>query len=79
MRRGTRKPHGLKVRHYTDNLIDLNEYLDLLTGANITDKMVMTEFNEMFWNSMPNIRSKQAYVQGFDCKYITFKNYVNIF
>ena len=48
MRRGTRNPHGLKVRHYMDNLIDLNEYLDLLTGANITDKMVMTELNDFF-------------------------------
>ena len=28
---------------------------------------------------MPNIWSKQAYVQGFDCKYILFKNSVNMF
>ena len=28
---------------------------------------------------MPNIWSKQAYVQGFDCRSISFKEAVNIF
>ena len=28
---------------------------------------------------MPNIWSKQAYVQGFDCEYIQFKKSVNVF
>ena len=28
---------------------------------------------------MPNSWSKQAYVQGFDCEYITFKKSVNMF
>ena len=28
---------------------------------------------------MPNSWSKQAYVQGFDYKYISFKKYVNMF
>ena len=37
------------------------------------------ELNENLLNIMPNISIKQAYVQGFDCKYITFKNAVNIF
>ena len=37
------------------------------------------DLNEILLNSMPNSWSKQAYVQGFDCKYITFKNIVNMF
>ena len=28
---------------------------------------------------MPKSLSKQAYVHGFDCEYITFKKYINIF
>ena len=28
---------------------------------------------------MPNIWSKKAYVQIFDCEYITFKAYINMF
>ena len=28
---------------------------------------------------MPNSWSRQAYVQGFDCEYITVKKYVNMF
>ena len=34
---------------------------------------------EIFWNSTPNSWSKQAYVQGFDCEYITFKKAVIMF
>ena len=34
--------------------------------------------NEIPLNSIPNIRSNQAYVQGFDCEYITLKD-VNMF
>ena len=28
---------------------------------------------------IPNIWRKKAYLQVFDCKYITFKNYANMF
>ena len=38
----------------------------------------MTELNVFFLNSMLNILSKQVYVQGFYCKYITKKT-VNMF
>ena len=39
----------------------------------------MTELNGIFLNSMPSSWIKQAYVQGFDCEYFTFKAYVNMF
>ena len=37
------------------------------------------ELNENFLNSMPNSWNKQAYVKVFDCKYVTFKKYLNMF
>ena len=74
-----RKPRGLKVRNYAARLIDLNEYLASFPGAKMTDKIGVTELNEGFLDSMPNSWSKQAYVQVFDCKYITFKKNVNMF
>ena len=79
MRRGMRKPGRLKVRRYTDFLIDLNEYLVFLPGAKLTDKIGMMELNGILLNSMPSIWIKKAYVQGFDCKYITCKYAVNMF
>ena len=79
MRCGMRNPRGLKVRWYWAHFFYLNKYLDLLPGGKHTDKIGMTEINKILLNSMPNIWSKQAYVQGFDCKYITFKNDVNMF
>ena len=45
----------------------------------MTDKIGVTEINEILLNSIPNIWYKQAYVQGFDCESITFKKYVNMF
>ena len=62
MRRGMRKPHGLKVRLYVHRLIDFNDYLPSFPGSTPTQKIGMTELNEMFFNSMPNNWSKQAYV-----------------
>ena len=79
MRRGMKKPRALTVRRYAACLIDLNEYLAPFTGETLTDKISVTKSNETLLNSMLNSWSKQAYVQGFDCKSITFKKDVNIF
>ena len=45
----------------------------------MADKIGVTELNEIILNSMPNSRSKQAYVQGFDCESISLKKSVNMF
>ena len=71
MRRIMRKPCGLKVRWYAAHLIDINKYLDLSLGATLPEKIGVTKLNRIFIISMPKIWSKQEYVQGFDCQYIT--------
>ena len=68
------KLHGLKVRRYAAYLIDVNKHLALFPVETLFYKTVVTELNEILLNSMPTSWSKQAYVQDFDCKYITFKN-----
>ena len=73
------KPHSLIVRRYVALLIDPNEYLDSLPGATLVDKIGITELNKILLNNMPNSWSKQAYVQGFDCEYFSFKKYFNMF
>ena len=60
-------------------LVDLNEYLAVFPGAKISDKMFMTELNEILLNSIPNSWNNQAYVKEFDCESITFKASVNMF
>ena len=60
-------------------MIDLNEYLASFLGDTLDDKIGVTELNEIILNIMPNRRYKQAYVQGFDCEYISFKKDVHIF
>ena len=45
----------------------------------MNDKIDVTKINEILLNSTPNIWSRQAYVQGFDCESITFKKAVNMF
>ena len=79
MYQGMKKPRSLKVRRYVARLIDLNEYLDSFLGATLFDKIDVYELNENLLNSMPNIRSKQSYVQGSDCESISFKKDVNMF
>ena len=79
MYRRMRKPHGLKVRLYMTCLIDLSGYLPSFPGSTPTHKIGMTELNEILLNSMPNSWSKQAYVQGFDWRYISLKKSINLF
>ena len=47
--------------------------------AKLTDKFGVMELNEILLNSMNNIWSKQAYVQGFEYKSITLKKAVDMF
>ena len=48
-------------------------------GETLNDKIDITKLNEILLNSMPNIWSRHAYVQDFDCKSINFKKTVNMF
>ena len=43
MRRCTKNPRSLKVRHYDACLVDLNEYLASFPGATTADKTYVTE------------------------------------
>ena len=79
VRHRTSKLGGLKERHYTARLIDLKKYLALLPGATFSDKIGVSGLNEILFNSMLNSWNKQAYVQGFDCEYIYFKNQLTCF
>ena len=74
MRHGMKKVRSLTVRFHAARLMDLNEYLASFLGATFTDKIGVTELNEILLNSMTNSWSKQAYIQGFDCESINFKN-----
>ena len=47
--------------------------------AKISDKICVTELNEILLNSMPNRWIKQSHVQVFDCGFINFKESVNMF
>ena len=53
--------------------------MDFLLGATLSDKIDVTELNKILLNGMPNSCSKKAYVQGFDCGYISFDKSVNMF
>ena len=71
MRRVMKKPRALTVRDYATRLIDLNEYLTSFTGANLNDKIGTTKLNEILLNSTPNSWSRNTYLKGFDCDFIT--------
>ena len=79
MRRGMSNLRILKVRLYTDCLIDLNKFLAFFLGAKLTVKFGVAKINEILFNIIPNSWSTQAYLQVFDCEYIDFKIYFNMF
>ena len=79
MRRVTEKPRSLKLRHYEALLIDLNDYLTSLSVDIFSDKIGVTELKLFLLNSAHNSWSKQAFVQGFYCEYISFKKPINTF
>ena len=67
------KPGIITVICYATGLTDLNEYLSSFPGATLTDKIGVTELNEIILNGMPTSCYIQAYVQGFYCESITLK------
>ena len=79
MRLRRKRTRGLKVRCYAARLIHLNGYLSSFLGETLANKMYVTELNNILSNIIPNIWSKQAYVQGFYCESISFKNHANMF
>ena len=72
MYRGMKKPRELKIRHYADFIIDINEFLDAFPEEKTSGKIGETELSLIILNSMPNGCSKQLYVQGFYCESIAF-------
>ena len=74
MRRGIRNPCGLKLRRYNVCMIVLNTHLSFLPEAKASAIFLKTELNKILLNCMLNRWSSQAYLQGFDCETITFKN-----
>ena len=79
MLHGMSKPRGLKVGCYTACLVEINEYLAIFHWAKISDRICVTDLNDIILNSMPNSWSKKSYLQGFDCESINFKAAVNMF
>ena len=78
MRHVKGKPYSLKVRRCAACLIAINKYLSVFTGAKASYNTCLTELNGVLLNSMTNLCSNQAYVQGFDCESITFKSAVSM-
>ena len=53
--------------------------LAVFSRAKVSDKSYKMEVCETLLKQIPNSWSNQAYVQGFDCEYITLKTDVNVF
>ena len=66
MRHGTRKPHRLKVRHYVEYMVELNDYLEFLLCQRQVKKNGDMKLNKILLKIMPNSWIRQTYVKGFD-------------
>ena len=48
IRHGIRNPIELKLRRYTDRLVDPNEYMSAFPVSKASDKVCETELNEFY-------------------------------
>ena len=71
MHRGMRKKHELKLKRYTDCIIDLNEYLAAFPGTKTVENIGETYLNKILLKSISNGRSKNAHEHIFDFETIT--------
>ena len=60
-------------------MINLNDYLSALHEAKSSDKIGDMELGKTILNSIPNLWSKEACVQGSNLKKTTKKKSVNMF
>ena len=74
-----KNPCSLKVRRYAARFIDLHEYLASFPGSTTSDRMGVTELNDILLNIISNICSNFFYVQGFDYDFFSFQRAVNMF
>ena len=74
MCRGMMNPRELKVRHYADWIIGINDYLAAFHREKSSEKICEMEANEILLKIVRNICISQEYVQVFDCESITLKN-----
>ena len=56
----------LKLRRYTNHMVNLNECLSVFSRDHSSDKIGETEFNKIILNGMKNKWIKKSYAQGFD-------------
>ena len=60
-------------------LTELNKYLDVFPGLNYSNNMGEVVINKILLRSMPNVWSKQDYLQGFRFETVTLKKVINMF
>ena len=51
---GTKKLRGLKVRRYTNRMINFKKYLSVFPGAKESGNVCETGLNDILLNIMPN-------------------------
>ena len=68
-------PHELKVRHWSDIMTELVEYLFVFPGRTSEGETSKTELNENILMNMQYGCRNQEYVQGSDYVQITLKRY----
>ena len=73
MRRAMRKTWSIAFKRFTERLTEMNNFLPLFPGSEASKKMETEEINKVILHAVPNGRSKQSYLKGWDFKLNTYR------
>ena len=73
MRRAIRKPCNMILNNSIARITEINNFLNLFPGLDITKKVTPEELNEILLHVVPNVWDKQDYLQGWDFWMKTFR------
>ena len=72
-RRAIRKPQSMTFNRFAARLIEMNNFLPLFPGLDVSRKMEPEERNEILLHAVTNAWAKQSYLQGWDFELKTYK------
>ena len=63
----------MTFKRFAARLTEMNNFLPLFPGSEASKKMETEEINKVILHAVPNGRSKQSYLKGWDFKLNTYR------
>ena len=68
-----RKPQSMTFKRFAARFTEMNNFLQLFPGLDVTKMMTHEELNRILLHAVPNEWGKQSYIKGWDSEMKTYK------